>query len=164
MERGLSGLLIKKWYILMVKRNGFGIMCYFSRISPWEVLNSLRANNHLCQAVLDFQKINKNKFDSVWCYFRSDECLCAPLFIVIWSPHALVRSVVRKIFLCMTPLLLAYAINGWCDRFGHKVTGIAPYKNVNKELKKIKTVWLSGVLVGQGGGGGGLCTAHASTF
>ena len=29
-------------------------------------------------------------------------------------------------------LLLAYAINEWCDQFGHKLTGIAPYKNVNK--------------------------------
>ena len=33
----------------------------------------------------------------------------------------------------MTHLLLAYAINGWCDQFGHEVTGIAPYKNVNKD-------------------------------
>ena len=38
----------------------------------------------------------------------------------------------------MTHLLLAYAINGWCDQFGHKLTGIAPYKNVNKGCKKDK--------------------------
>ena len=38
----------------------------------------------------------------------------------------------------MTHLLLAYAVNGWCDQFGHEVTGIAPYKNVNKGCKKDK--------------------------
>ena len=67
MERGLSGLLIKKWYILMVKSkqpfSGYGKNVFFLAIFPLEqleVLNSLRTDNYLSQTVLDFQKINKN--------------------------------------------------------------------------------------------------------
>ena len=68
MERGLSGLLIKKGAILMVKSkqpfSRYGKkMFFFLAIFPpeqLEVLNSLRANNYLSQTVLDFQKINKN--------------------------------------------------------------------------------------------------------
>ena len=67
MERGLSGLLIKKGAILMVKSkqpfSRYGKKWFFLAIFPpeqLEVLNSLRANNYLSQTVLDFQKINKN--------------------------------------------------------------------------------------------------------
>ena len=52
----------------MVKRNSHLVgsaKCFILVISPWEVFNNQRANNYLCQAVLDFQKINKNKYDPV---------------------------------------------------------------------------------------------------
>ena len=57
------------------------------------------------------------------------DAISAPMNVyVCYSVHRplkstcglIVRSVGRKIFLCMTHLLLAYAINGWCDRFGHR--------------------------------------------
>ena len=67
MERGLSGLLIKKGLYQWLKASSHLIgtekNVFFLAIFPpeqLEVLNSLRANNYLSQTVLDFQKINKN--------------------------------------------------------------------------------------------------------
>lgn len=66
MERELSEILIKKWYILMVKSkqpfSGYekNVFLAIFPLEQLEVLNSLRTDNYLSQIVLDFQKINKN--------------------------------------------------------------------------------------------------------